>query len=126
MFLRHFGLMVLFLVWVPTGVSAQEVRACYTGPPDTIGVGPCRTGTQTRTAYGWSACEGEVFPITDIADNGIDEDCDGLDQLSICREGECRDDESLEPLLLFSLVFLVGSGCYYYWLRRRAVRKEEK
>ena len=121
MFLRHFGLMVLFLVWVPTGVSAQEIRSC--GGDPSIGTS-CSVGLGECTASGTIRCLGSTLdcsatpgiPATEIY-NGLDDDCDG-----VIDEG-CY---AYEPLLLFSLVFLVGSGCYYYWLRRRAVRKEEK
>lgn len=50
-------------------------RTCYTGPAGTSGVAPCHGGTQTCTAGSWSACTGEVTPVTEICNN-LDDDCD--------------------------------------------------
>lgn len=51
---------------------------CYSGPPVTEGVGPCKTGTRNCTSNGWSqSCSGEVVPVTETC-NGIDDNCDGV------------------------------------------------
>ena len=41
-------------------------------------VGVCKKGTQTCTNNTWGGCEGEVTPFTEICDDGLDNDCDGL------------------------------------------------
>jgi hypothetical protein len=55
-----------------------EVRACYTGPAGTSGVGPCRDGQQQCAADGrsWGACNGERLPELERCD-ATDNDCDG-------------------------------------------------
>lgn len=50
-------------------------ESCYSGPPDTQGVGECRSGN-TICSYGNSVCVGQVLPVTEICD-GRDNDCDG-------------------------------------------------
>jgi hypothetical protein len=47
--------------------TAGAVRACYTGPVGTEGVGACKAGTQTcsatgELAYAFGDCTGEVLP----------------------------------------------------------------
>ena len=58
-------------------------QLCY--PQATIGcdasagtcVGRCRLGTSTCTAGAFGTCSGAVTPATEIACNGVDDDCDG-------------------------------------------------
>lgn len=60
-----------------------EEGVCYTGPAGTRGVGLCRAGTgscQTDGTFG--ACTGQVLPAAEVADNDVDEDCDGIDLVS--------------------------------------------
>ena len=66
------------------GVIDGIGRACYafaTGcsVATTICVGRCQLGFQTCAAGVWSACSGEVGPVTSAAPscNGIDDDCNG-------------------------------------------------
>ncbi len=51
----------------------------YTGPQGTENVGTCHAGTHTCISNGtaWGACIGEVKPVYDLCDNGLDEDCNG-------------------------------------------------
>jgi len=52
-------------------------EACYGGPAETPGVGPCRSGTRECVGGGWApSCPGEVLPVTELC-NGDDDDCDG-------------------------------------------------
>jgi hypothetical protein len=59
------------------GLEDEDVaRECYTGPPNTVGVGQCTAGTQTCAAGVWGACNGDVLPELETCDE-IDNDCDG-------------------------------------------------
>jgi hypothetical protein len=69
-----------------------ERGACFEGPPESRGVGPCRDGA--RVCYGdalatrWGPCEGSVLPADEICDDSMDNDCDGavdLDDEDCCR-----------------------------------------
>mgnify|MGYP000907104957 FL=1 len=57
-----------------------DVVECYSGPPGTQGVGPCKAGQRTcnATGTGWGPCEGEKLPSPDSCLNNIDDDCDGI------------------------------------------------
>lgn len=59
--------------------TAEEQRACYTGPQGTEDVGLCRAGTETCNASGtgWGPCTGQVTPTTELCETDEDEDCDG-------------------------------------------------
>lgn len=66
---------------------AGETRQCYTGPSNTWGVGICLRGIQACDAQGrWSAsCMNEVLPrSSDICNNQMDDDCDGLTDETGC------------------------------------------
>lgn len=59
-----------------------ESRACFTGNPSDVGVGPCSQGTQECVGVGssgsqWGACMGEVLPEPEQCD-GQDHDCNGI------------------------------------------------
>src|SRR5689334_19186094 len=58
--------------------EAGQVRECFTGKEETIGVGPCVSGEQHCTAAGqWGNCEGEVVPVAEACGDGIDQNCNG-------------------------------------------------
>lgn len=55
-----------------------DVAPCYTGTPETEGVGICKAGEQTCNADGaWGVCLGEVLPSAEVCGNDIDENCSG-------------------------------------------------
>ena len=54
-----------------------ETRSCYTGPPDTQGIGACSEGFQVCEGESLGQCEGDVTPVDEICADGIDNDCDG-------------------------------------------------
>ncbi|MFB6263865.1 MAG: MopE-related protein [Bradymonadaceae bacterium] len=55
----------------------RKGQPCYTGPPDTLGVGICKGGTRSCNAKGeWSACNGEVLPTKETCGDQVDNDCD--------------------------------------------------
>jgi sugar lactone lactonase YvrE len=75
-----------------------EEAECYTGPPDTLGVGQCSAGTQRCIAIGdshvWSACSGDVTPTAERCDL-LDHSCDGNAVPADC----CIPDEScVDPI----------------------------
>lgn len=70
-------------------------RPCYTGPPDTEGIGVCKAGTQTcddNAAIGarWGECKGQVLPTKEDCDNGLDDNCNGKVDQDDPECGECR------------------------------------
>jgi hypothetical protein len=71
----------------PTCCTAGATKSCYTGPSGTEGVGACKGGTETCGAgTGWGSCSGEVLPSTEICNDGIDNNCNGLTD---CADSAC-------------------------------------
>ncbi|MGK3992204.1 fibrinogen-like YCDxxxxGGGW domain-containing protein [Sorangium sp. So ce1024] len=66
--------------------------ACYSGPPDTLNVGVCRSGVRTcdEDGNGYGPCAGEVPPTLDRCDTAEDEDCDGAANEG-CTYARCQD-----------------------------------
>lgn len=74
------------------------VVACYSGPPETRGVGACKDGFPTCDGDGLVAeCVGQIMPTMETC-NGLDDDCDGyadegIDRLTPCgypNVGRCQ------------------------------------
>lgn len=58
--------------------TGDATMACYSGPPDTEGVGTCKHGTQTCMSGVWSECAGDVVPQDENCSNvGADNNCNG-------------------------------------------------
>lgn len=65
------------------------MESCYSGPSNTLNVGPCQGGMRTCSAQGvWSACVGEVIPQPEDCTNGIDEDCTGMADDAVDQDGD--------------------------------------
>jgi streptogramin lyase len=70
-------------------------QPCYSGPPNTLGLGPCKGGVHDCELQGndyvWTACEGEVLPGIECsggADDGQDNDCDGMTDEDCLPDGD--------------------------------------
>jgi len=56
----------------------DDTQPCYSGAPNTQGVGQCQAGVQTCVLGAWGTCEGEVLPVAELC-NGLDDNCDTVD-----------------------------------------------
>ncbi len=68
-------------------------QSCYTGAPNTIGIGECKSGSQLCGAGQWGPCTGETLPTAEVC-NAKDDDCNaaidnGLGSTA-CGVGECQ------------------------------------
>jgi hypothetical protein len=87
-----------------------EVRDCYTGQKDTMGVGPCVAGEQKCTGTGiWGNCVGEVIPTAEVCGDAVDNNCDGGadndvdldgDGFTTCAGDCCDSTECGSPVLV--------------------------
>ena len=79
-----------------------DFEPCYSGPPESLGVGQCRAGRFTcDSALGTVLCTDQVLPTAENFRDGLDNDCDGsADERQIscldCEEPFPSPDE-LEP-----------------------------
>ena len=70
-----------------------ETQRCFPGEPALAGVGICAFGTQTCTGglefNHWDECTGAGTPVSEVCDNGLDDDCDGQtdEGCMTCSEG---------------------------------------
>jgi hypothetical protein len=85
---------------IPGECQPGATEECYTGPDDTLGVGPCKAGTRTcdPTAT-WTQCS-DVHPIQEDCGNGVDDNCNGNvdddvdadgDGFTSCTGNDCCD-----------------------------------
>lgn len=62
----------------PNACAPGETRECYSGFPETQGLGDCRAGTQScLDDLSWGPCEGDVTPLGENCLTPEDENCDG-------------------------------------------------
>ncbi|MBI4450155.1 hypothetical protein HY634_03790, partial [Candidatus Uhrbacteria bacterium] len=70
-----------------TGSPVALQDSCYTGPDGTAGIGECITGTITCSSGTWGVCASEVLPTDEACGDTADNDCDGIVDGIIRREG---------------------------------------
>ena len=64
-------------------------QPCYSGPPQTLGVGACAGGVMDCVDGAWDTCVGERLPAIELC-NGLDDDCDGrVDEGALTACGDC-------------------------------------
>ncbi len=62
---------------IPGECQPGATEECYTGPEDTLGVGPCVAGTRTCDVTAtWSRCS-DVYPVQEVCGDGVDNNCNG-------------------------------------------------
>jgi hypothetical protein len=61
------------------GCTPNSTIPCYSGPPNTMGVGPCVGGVQVcnTAGTGYGPCTGEVLPQPETCNTPIDDNCNG-------------------------------------------------
>ena len=63
------------------GVDGDALEeSCYGGEEQHAGVGACSYGVRSCSGGVWGQCQGDVMPGVESC-NGVDDDCDGLDDL---------------------------------------------
>lgn len=77
---------------IATGSCQEGMRkSCYTGPPQTQGVGRCKAGVQLCKNKVWQPCLGLVLPKSKEECNGIDDDCNGqVDEIFSQKGKSCK------------------------------------
>ncbi len=71
-----------------------EVQDCYSGPPNTRGMGRCQDGKQPCMEGAWGDCIGQELPKPEECNN-FDDDCDGT-----VNNGQLGQDQSCTTGLL--------------------------
>ena len=57
--------------------NGQQLTCAYGGPANTLGIGLCKAGVQTCSSGVYGACIGQVTPVAEVCNNGLDDDCNG-------------------------------------------------
>ncbi|UQA55284.1 MopE-related protein [Polyangium aurulentum] len=74
---------------IPACGCVGDTLGCYTGPPETMWVGPCQPGFQVCSFGKLGPCQNEVIPHPELC-NGIDDDCDGTVDDEAQEGGPCE------------------------------------
>ena len=78
-------------------IDPDATQSCYTGPPETRGVGACHDGIQRCPDRHWGPCEGDRIPMEETCTNaGQDDDCDGVVD-NVPGQGDACDTGRPEP-----------------------------
>lgn len=91
------------------GCTPGDMLTCYTGDIETLDEGICVAGRRTCDTTGaWGACTGEVVPVAEVCDDGLDNDCNGSidDGCPVCGNGVLEDGEACDDGNLVD-----GDGC---------------
>ena len=108
--------------------KAGEVRSCFSGPINRLGVGACSPGTMRCIEEGpsgsWGGCEDEVAPSEERCD-GLDNDCNTcVDEIEACEpeitcpgpnDPRTPDAVPFQPYQLIGADFYVGSARTWNW-----------
>jgi hypothetical protein len=102
---------------LPGECQPGVVEDCYTGGPDTMGVGPCVAGSRECLEGGiWSRCSGEVTPSQENCTDGVDNDCNGAVDDDIDADGDgffaCRDNDCCDNIGICTKPELVNGGAF--------------
>ena len=101
----------------PPACAEGEVRACYTGPSETEGVGACAAGVESCQAGAWAGtCSGQVVPVAELCDDGVDGDCDGVIDPAEADCGDavtpaagcCEAGATAPPVMALGVLVLIG------------------
>ncbi|MEE8408218.1 MAG: hypothetical protein V3T05_01310 [Myxococcota bacterium] len=91
-----------------------SAQPCWPGAPLARGIGLCADGVQACMEYDgasiWGPCAGATLPQTEIAANGIDEDCNGSDAPT-CKPGECEQPDPDPPGCVPQFPWLLEIAC---------------
>ena len=82
------------------GCACDQDAFCFSGPPETRGLGVCRDGVQRCDTSGEFIveCSGSVGPSPELC-NGLDNDCDGeVDEDCCVADPSCEPPETVEHL----------------------------
>ncbi len=78
-------------------VDEGLARDCYSGPPNTNGIGACKGGKQACQNGQWAACENQVTPaVAEVCNNNVDDNCNGAVDENCSQQppppaGQCED-----------------------------------
>jgi hypothetical protein len=94
----------------------NSAASCYSGPPDTAGVGACAEGLKQcnglGTAYG--PCVGEILPKPDSCATATDEDCDGSSLTCAGNDGCHAPSGTCQPVCSPIMLGKSNVGCDFY------------
>ena len=98
------------------GQQTILAKHCYSGPPETEGVGMCQGGVSSCVNGSWSVCVGEVVPAAEVCD-GLDQDCDGVSDTDEPGESTAPSDHpcDVEPWCDFGVCYCMLNTTTNAW-----------